>query len=95
MNNKQKYDKVFIESFGIGKSVLGDDIQLVETPTDDNRSYHISSKKIKKILDFDSEFTIKNAVDDLRIAFKKNLLPNSLTDEKYFNIKRMKSINLN
>jgi len=67
----------------------------VEMPTDDNRSYHISSKKIQKILNFDSEFTIKDAIYDLQIAFKKNLLPNSLTDEKYFNIKRMKSIKLN
>ena len=53
-----------------------------------------NSDKIKKILGFDSEFTIKNAVNDLRIAFKKNLLPNSLTDEKYFNIRRMQSIKL-
>ena len=88
-------NKTVLDLANTVKSVLGDDIQLVETPTDDNRSYHISSKKIKKILDFDSEFTIKNAVNDLRIAFKKNLLPNSLTDEKYFNIKRMKSIKLN
>ena len=104
--NAQK-SKVSGETFNVGyenktvldlantvKSVLGDDIQLVETPTDDNRSYHISSKKIKKILDFDSEFTIKNAVTDLRIAFEKDLLPNSLTDEKYFNIRRMQSIKL-
>ena len=51
-------------------------------------------KKIKKILDFDPKFTIKNAVNDLRIAFEKNLLPNSLKDEKYFNIKRMQSVKL-
>ncbi len=76
------------------KGVLGDDIQLISTPTDDNRSYHISSKKIKKILNFNSEFTIENAVNDLKTAFRKGLLPNSLTDEKYFNIKRMQSIKL-
>ncbi len=76
------------------KNVLGDDIKLIETPTNDNRSYHISSKKIQKILNFDSKFTIEDAVKDLQNAFKKNLLPNSLTDEKYFNIKRMKSIKL-
>ena len=87
-------NKTVLDLANIVKSVLGDDIQLVETPTDDNRSYHISSKKIKKILNFDPEFTIKNAVNDLRIAFEKNLLPNSLTDEKYFNIKRMQSIRL-
>ena len=88
-------NKTVLDLANTVKNALGDDIQLVETPTDDNRSYHISSKKIKKILGFDSEFTIKNAVNDLQIAFKKNLLPNSLTDEKYFNIKRMKSIKLN
>tara|TARA_B100001057_G_C22807736_1_gene934169 strand:- start:461 stop:1444 length:984 start_codon:yes stop_codon:yes gene_type:complete len=76
------------------KEVIGDDIELKTVPTDDNRSYHISSTKIKKILNFDSKFTIKDAIEDLQKAFKKNLLPNSLTDEKYFNIKRMKSINL-
>ena len=32
--------------------------------------------------------------EDLKLAFKKGLLPNSLTDEKYFNIKMMQSINL-
>ena len=36
----------------------------------------------------------KDAVKDLRLAFEKGLLPNSLTDEKYFNIKRMSSIQL-
>ncbi len=87
-------NKTVLDLANTVKSVLGDDIQLAETPTDDNRSYHISSKKIKKILNFDPEFTIKNAVNDLRIAFEKNLLPNSLTDEKYFNIKRMQSIRL-
>ena len=76
------------------KGVLGEDIKLESTPTDDNRSYHISSEKIKKILSFDSKFTIKNAIGDLKVAFEKGLLPNSLTDEKYFNIKRMQSIKL-
>ena len=38
--------------------------------------------------------TISDAVKDLRSAFEKGLLPNSLTDEKYFNIKRMNNIKL-
>ena len=76
------------------KKVIGDDVSLKSTPTDDNRSYHISSKKIKKILDFDSVNTISDAISDLETAFKKGLLPNSLTDEKYFNIKMMQSVNL-
>ena len=87
-------NKTVLDLANTVKSVLGNDIQLVATPTDDNRSYHISSKKIQRVLDFDSKFTIKNAINDLKIAFEKNLLPNSLTDEKYFNIKRMQSIKL-
>ena len=41
-----------------------------------------------------SKFTVENAVQDLKKAFQENLLPNSLNDEKYFNIKRMRSIKL-
>jgi len=76
------------------KKVVGDDVKLETMPTSDNRSYHISSKKIKNILGFESKFTILDAVNDLKSAFEKGLLPNSLTDEKYFNIKRMNSIKL-
>ena len=77
------------------KGVIGQDVELEAVPTDDNRSYHISSKKIKKILGFESQYTIKDSVNDLKEAFEKGLLPDSLTDEKYFNIKRMQSIKLN
>jgi|TARA_Y100000294_G_scaffold166755_1_gene175357 nucleoside-diphosphate-sugar epimerase len=76
------------------KRVIGNGVKLKFSPTDDNRSYHISSKKIKKILDFEPTNTISDAVNDLKLAFKKGLLPNSLTDEKYFNIKMMASIKL-
>tara|TARA_Y100000590_G_scaffold470269_1_gene663222 strand:- start:23625 stop:24605 length:981 start_codon:yes stop_codon:yes gene_type:complete len=76
------------------KAVIGEDVQLQSTSTDDNRSYHISSEKIKKILDFRFDFTIKDAVNELKSAFATGRLPNSLTDEKYFNIKRMQSLNL-
>jgi len=76
------------------KKIIGDDVSLISSPTDDNRSYHISSKKIKKILVFDSANTTSDAINDLKLAFERGLLPNSLTDEKYFNIKVMQSLNL-
>jgi len=78
----------------IVKSVIGDDVKLVTKPTDDNRSYHISSQKIKDVLGFETQYTIKDAVMDLKNAFKEGKLPNSLADEKYFNIKRMNNIQL-
>jgi len=76
------------------KNVIGKDVNIKIKKTDDNRSYHISSKKIKKILNFESKFTITDAVKDLKRAFDSGLLPNSLNDDKYFNIRRMKLLNL-
>ena len=76
------------------KSVIGEDVKLIATPTDDNRSYHISSKKIKDELGFEAQHTIREAVEDLKDAFDKGLLPAALENERYFNIKRMQNINL-
>ena len=76
------------------QSVVGDDVVLVATPTDDNRSYHVSSEKIRDILGFEAKHTIRDAAAGLVAAFKAGKLPDSLTDERYFNIKRMQSINL-
>jgi len=76
------------------KSVVGEDVKLILTPTDDNRSYHISSQKIKDELGFITRHTIRNAVEDLCAAFEKGLLPDSLDNEMYFNIKRMQNLEL-
>ena len=76
------------------KKELGEDISLVVTPTNDNRSYHISSGKIKKILNFQTKFTISDAVKDLKKAFESNLLNDPLNNSDYFNIKKMQSVNL-
>ncbi len=76
------------------KKVIGNDVNIVKTKSNDNRSYHVSSKKISEILGFNTQFTVRDSVLDLKKAFEKNLLPNSFNDEIYFNIKRMQSINL-
>jgi nucleoside-diphosphate-sugar epimerase len=70
------------------------DIEIVTTPSDDIRSYHISSEKIRRVLKFTPRYTIENAAKDLIAAFRKGALPNSMTDSMYFNIKRMKEIGL-
>ena len=76
------------------KNVVGEDVKLITTPSDDNRSYHISSQKIKDELGFETTHTIHDAVEDLCAAFDKGLLPNSLDNEMYFNIKRMQNLEL-
>ena len=77
------------------KNELGKGVSLLVTPTNDNRSYHISSEKIKKVLNFETKFTINDAVRDLKRAFEKGLLKDPLNNPNYVNIKKMQIINLN
>jgi nucleoside-diphosphate-sugar epimerase len=65
------------------------DIELVHTPSDDVRSYHINSEKIYRELGFRASRSVADAVQELCDAFKSDLLPNSLTDPKYFNVKSL------
>ena len=68
--------------------------ELRVEPTNDNRSYHVSSEKIAKELGFTPKRDIRDAVRSLVDAFKENKLPDSLEDKRYFNIKTMKSMDL-
>ncbi len=76
------------------KEIIGDDVEIEKVETDDNRSYHVSSKKMKDILNIEAKFTIQDAIKDLKEAFDQKKLINSLADSKYFNIKKMQEINL-
>ncbi len=82
------------EIANIVKNTLGGDIKLIVTKTDDNRSYHISSEKIKNVLLFETKYTITNAIEDLKDAFDKKIFTETLNNPEYFNIKKMQEINL-
>lgn len=69
-------------------------VELVIEPTDDNRSYHISSQKIGEKLGFFPKFKIEDAIEDLMRAFEEGKLENSLEEPCYFNIKTMKAVSL-
>lgn len=66
-------------------------LQIVTTPSDDNRSYHINSDKIARVLGFRPSHSIEEAVRDLCQAFRAGKLPNSMTDDWYFNVRRLKA----
>ena len=104
---KSDYSKINGEIFNVGfknqsvnelamdvKKVIGKNVEITKKETNDNRSYHVSSQKIKDILDFETKFTIQDAVRDLKKAFDNKLLFNSFENKKYFNIKMMQSIKL-
>lgn len=76
------------------KEVIGEDVKLVTSPTNDNRSYHISSERIFKDLGFRAKRDIKLAISDLKNAFENKLLVNTLNNEMYFNITRMQNIEI-
>jgi len=76
------------------RRVMGDDVEIVTTPTNDNRSYHVSSAKIKKELGFVADHSVEEAIHDLVAAFRAGKIPNPMTDARYYNIKTMQQINL-
>jgi nucleoside-diphosphate-sugar epimerase len=65
-------------------------IAIVTTPSNDNRSYHINSDKIARVLGFKPKNTIEDAVRDLCAAFAAGKLPNSMTDDSYYNVRTLK-----
>ena len=67
-------------------------IDIVTTPTDDNRSYHINSDKIKKTLGFVPKHTIEEAVRDLCRAFRAGKIPNSFSDDRFYNVRTLKKL---
>jgi len=65
-------------------------IRIERTTSDDPRSYHVSSKKIAEQLGFVPKRSIADAVRDVTKALLAGKLPNSMTDEKYSNVKCLK-----
>ena len=76
------------------KKNISDRIIIEREVSNDNRSYHISSEKFCKQLDFETEFTIEDSIKDLKKAFQQKKLTNTLNDPKFFNVKLMQKINL-
>ncbi len=76
------------------RAVVGRSTEIVTTPTNDNRSYHISSEKIRRELGFVPRHTIEDAARDLVSGFKAGLIPNPMSDIRYYNLKTMQALQL-
>lgn len=90
------YQNITIKDLAIlVKEALGDNSIALETTTsNDNRSYHVNTDKMKTILGFECKYDLREAVHSLRDAFHKGLVIDGLNNSYYHNVKRMKEITL-
>ena len=76
------------------KKIMGSDISMKQIPTNDNRSYHISSEKIKDVINFTPQKNVNDAILGLKYAFENKKLINPLENNLYFNIKTMQNTDM-
>ncbi len=78
-----------LEIARIVQRCVGGNIPIEVVPTNDPRSYHVSSEKIRKQLGFQPQRSVERAVRDLKAAFDAGRIKDPLNNPMYFNIKRM------
>jgi nucleoside-diphosphate-sugar epimerase len=69
-------------------------IKVETSPSNDLRSYHVSSDKIKRELGWTPQRTIEDAVRDLCAAFRAGKVPNPKDDIRYYNVKTIQASGL-
>ena len=72
---------------------LNKKIPLEIVKSNDNRSYHINSDKIKNKIKFRPKYSIDYAVNELCNEFKKNKLKNVFNKNIYYNVKTVMKLN--
>ena len=75
------------------KGVVGG-VPIEVVPTNDLRSYHVNSDRIRDELGFAPAHSIERAILDLHDAFRAGEVPDAMTDPRYYNIKRMQELAL-
>lgn len=76
------------------RNAVGEHVQIETAPTDDPRSYHVSSEKIARELGFRPKRSIEDAVHGMVEAFRAGKLPDSMTAIRYYNIRMMQHVQL-
>jgi nucleoside-diphosphate-sugar epimerase len=71
---------------------LNKPIEIETLPSQDPRSYHVNSDKIKKVLGFSPKRSVEDAIAGLCEAFYNGLLPDPMNNTNYFNVSRMKEL---
>ena len=69
------------------RDIIGPEVKIEVTDTNDNRSYHVSSEKIKKELGLFPSKTIHDAVVDIKHAADNRQI--DWDDINFYNVKKM------
>lgn len=72
------------------RAVIGK-VAIETQETNDPRSYHVNSDKIKQEVGFTLHHSVEESIRDMKEAFAQGKIPNP-DDERYVNMKRMKTI---
>ena len=74
------------------KRIVKKNIEMETTPSNDNRSYRITAKKIEERLGFVPKHTVEDAINSLYQNFEKQVIQNPFESELYYNVQVMKKI---
>ena len=74
------------------KAIIKKNIEVQTTPSNDNRSYSITAKKIEKKLGFVPKHTVDNAIESLYESFKSNIIEDPFKNKMFYNVQVMKNI---
>ena len=72
------------------KKYLPHETEIEFVKTNDNRSYHVSSKKIEEEINFKPKYTIDDAIKELIEKFKTTKLKDPFNNPEYHNLKELK-----
>jgi nucleoside-diphosphate-sugar epimerase len=92
--NAGYYNQTISEIAETVRGEIGEDVAIAVEPTNDHRSYRINSDLIERELGFRAKRDIATAVRGLSDAFDRGLIPDSMNDPKYYNIKVMQLVSL-
>jgi nucleoside-diphosphate-sugar epimerase len=78
----------------VKKQVGDESIRIRVQPTNDARSYHVNSDKIRQVLGFQARYTVEEAIESLCKAYRAGKIKDPLSNSIYYNIKTMQNINI-
>jgi nucleoside-diphosphate-sugar epimerase len=77
----------------IVRETLGGDTEIEIVPTQDTRSYHLSAEKIKRVIGFEPELSIIDAIQEIRTLYESKKLHDPEATI-YHNVRLMKELQI-